>query len=479
MVTVGQLVAGRYRVLHPIGEGGMSRVFLAHDEADDAPVAIKRCTLPDGLTPDEQDVFRVWTAREARSFALVDHPNVVRPLDVLHDDEAPWIVMEFVPSRSLQQVLDESGPLPPARVAGIGLAVLEGLLAVRRAGLLHLDVKPSNVLIADDGRVMLSDFGPAVSAEGVRALAGAGIVLGSPKYLAPERLLDGIALPESDLWSLGATLYHAVEGRPPFVRPTTVETLRAVAEETPEPPTQAGPLTEVIVALLRRNPANRPEPPMVEYALRAVTGQPADRPALPPAKAPGQPAGRPGRRRVAVAATLVGVLVALIAVVALVRPDNGSGTPAAASLPSAPSDYYWYTSPGGSRVMLPLELPASGNAAGDVSAGGTDDRPRLEINIAGGPQGSVLETLTSDETTRSGGGGYRRLRIEDTLDGGAEWEYLYTPGGFGSSLHGIQRVVVADGRLYRFTWETTARTWPSEVFRFRTIVQSFQPPPGS
>src|SRR4051812_19579538 len=185
MVTVGQLVAGRYRVLHPLAEGGLSRVFLAHDEVDDEPVALKRCTLPDGLTADEEDVFRVWTAREARSFALVDHPNVVRTLDVLHDDEAPWIVMEFVPSRSLQQVLDESGPLPPARAAGIGLAVLEGLLPVRRAGLLHLDVKPSNVLIAHDGRVMLSDFGPAVSAEGVRALAGAGIVLGSPKYLAP------------------------------------------------------------------------------------------------------------------------------------------------------------------------------------------------------------------------------------------------------------------------------------------------------
>ncbi len=163
MVTVGQLVAGRYRVVHPLAAGGMSKVWLARDEMTGDPVAIKRCELPTGLTPDEQDLFRVWTVREARAFAIVGHPNVIRTLDVLPDDDAPWIVMEYVPSRSLQQVIDESGALPPARVAGIGLAVLEGLLAIRRAGLLHLDVKPSNVLIADDGRVVLSDFGPAVT----------------------------------------------------------------------------------------------------------------------------------------------------------------------------------------------------------------------------------------------------------------------------------------------------------------------------
>jgi hypothetical protein len=479
MVTVGQLVAGRYRIVHPLADGGMSRVWLAHDEAEDIPVAIKKCTLPEGLTPDEEDVFRVWTAREARSFALVDHPNVVRTLDVLPDDDAPWIVMEFVPSRSLQQVLDESGPLPPARVAGIGLAVLEGLLAVRRSGLLHLDVKPSNVLIANDGRVMLSDFGPAVTSEGVRALAGAGIILGSPKYLAPERLLDGIALPESDLWSLGATLYHAVEGRPPFVRATTVETLRAVSEETPGPPLQAGPLTEVIVALLRRNPAQRPEPPMVEHALRAVTGQPADRPALPPAKAPRGPVGRPGRRRIAVAAALVGVLVALIGVVALVRTDSGSGTPAVAASAAAPSGWYWYLSPGGTRVLLPLELSASGNSAGELTAGGNDAQPQLDITISDAGGISLVETLTNDETRRHVMGNYRRLRISENLDGTADWEYEYTNSLYGGERHGLQRVLRRDGRQYRIGWEVPAANWASELPRFYTVMESFQPPPGS
>ena len=274
-MTVGQLVAGRYRVVRPLAAGGLGGVWLAADETTGRPVAIKRCELPGGLTPDEQDLFRVWTVREARAYAAVQHPNVIRTLDVLPDDDAPWIVMEYVPCRSLQQVIDEAGALPPARVAGIGLAVLEGLLAVRRAGLLHLDVKPGNVLIADDGRVVLTDFGPAVTVDGIRALAAAGIILGSPKYLAPERLTGGVASPESDLWSLGATLYHAVEGRPPYVRATTVDTLLALAEGPPDPPVRAGPLTRVIESLLRHDPA--PGPPWKRWPtqLRGVVAQPA------------------------------------------------------------------------------------------------------------------------------------------------------------------------------------------------------------
>ncbi|GAA0548783.1 hypothetical protein GCM10010172_33340 [Paractinoplanes ferrugineus] len=475
MVTVGQLVAGRYRVLHPLADGGMSRVWLARDELEDSPVALKKCTLPAGLTPDEEDVFRVWTAREARSFTLVDHPNVVRTLDVLHDDDAPWIVLEFVPSHSLQQVLDESGPLPPARVAGIGLAVLEGLLAVRRAGLLHLDVKPSNVLIATDGRVMLSDFGPAVTSEGVRALAG--IVLGSPEYLAPERLLDGIALPESDLWSLGATLYHAVQGRPPFVRATTAETLQAVSELTPEPPARAGPLTEVIVALLSRNPADRPEPPMVEHALRAVTGQPAGRPELPPAKAPARADDKPGRgrRRLAMIAALVGVLGVLVAVVALLHPDDEAGIPASAASAAPPGGWYWYSSPGGSRVMLPNELAASG----DVTAGGRLDQPQLDIEAGDLGGRTLLGTLAEAESAIRAAGGYRRFRLSANPDGTADWEYQYSNSLLGGELHGIQRILLANGKFYRIRWEVPVATWAVELPRFHTIVESFQPPPGS
>ena len=282
-MRTGQLVAERYRLIEPLGAGGLGRVWLARDRADDRLVAIKKCALPDGLAPEAAELFFDWTVREAFALSRLSHPNVVRTFDVLPGDDAPWIVMEYVPARSLQDVIDESGPLPPPQVASIGLAMLDGLLAVRRAGMLHLDIKPSNVLIADDGRAMLTDFGPAVTTEGLRALAAAGIVLGSPKYLAPERLLDGEALPESDLWSLGATLYYAVEGRPPFARPTIDATLLAIAGERPDQPVLAGPLTGVLAGLLRHDPADRLPPVEAGAALSAIVRRPEpERP--PPAR---------------------------------------------------------------------------------------------------------------------------------------------------------------------------------------------------
>jgi serine/threonine protein kinase len=315
LVRTGQLIAARYRLLEPLGGGGLGRVWLARDRADDRLVAIKRCALPDGLAPEAGDLFFAWTVHEARELSRLGHPNVVRILDVIPADE-PWIVMEYVPSRSLQEVIDESGPLPPARVAAIGLAMLDGLLAVRRAGLLHLDIKPGNVLIADDGRAMLTDFGPAVTTEGLRALAAAGIVLGSPKYLAPERLIDGIGRPESDLWSVGATLYYAVEGRPPFARPTIDATLLAIAGERPDPPRQAGPLTGVLAGLLRHDPADRLTAGDAGAALSAI--------ALDPVAAPVGAAwpGRPSRRRIGFA-VLAAVVTALLAVVTVLAQRPG------------------------------------------------------------------------------------------------------------------------------------------------------------
>jgi serine/threonine protein kinase len=306
-------VAGRYRLVHPLGAGGLGRVWLADDEAAGRPVAIKKTAPPDELDPDERDLFLDWTVREARALAAIGHPNVVRTYDVLPDADAPWIVMEYVPSRSLQQILDECGALPPARVAGIGLAVLDALLAVRRAGLLHLDVKPSNVLIADDGRVVLTDFGPAVTDDGLRALAAAGIVLGSPKYLAPERM-DGLALPESDLWSLGATLYHAVEGRPPYARAPLHDTLSAIAEEPPDPARLAGPLGPVLEGLLRPDPADRLPAGDVGAELSAVVlGEDGPRPAV----------GWPSRSRLRLAG-LAALLTVLLAVVTVLADRHGA-----------------------------------------------------------------------------------------------------------------------------------------------------------
>jgi serine/threonine protein kinase len=270
MTVTETLVAGRYRIGPCLGTGGMGRVWLARDELLRRDVAIKEIALPFGLTDEEREEMRARTLREARAAARLSHPNVVRTYDVQPGDERPWIVMEYVPSRSLLQVIKENGPLPAKDVAGIGLAVLSALDAAYRAGVHHRDIKPSNVLIADDGRVLLTDFGAAVVDEGEGALTQTGIILGSPRYIAPERAATGVSTLESDLWSLGATLYEAVEGRAPYTRETTIAMLVALATEKPDPVDRAGPLKPVIQGLLQKKPENRMKPAEVEEKLRRI-----------------------------------------------------------------------------------------------------------------------------------------------------------------------------------------------------------------
>jgi serine/threonine protein kinase len=233
----------------------MGRVWEARDELLGRDVAIKEIS-PDGLSAAELGDLRERANREARAIAQVSHPNVVRIFDVVTEGGAPWIVMELVRSRSLLDVVNDEGPMPPERVARIGLDVLGALQAAHRAGILHRDVKPANVLIADDGRVVLTDFGLATLA-GDSTMTRTGVVLGSPSYLAPERALDEPARPGSDLWSLGATLFAAVEGRPPYVKSSPMATLAALMVDPPPVPQRAGVLAPALEALLRKDPSER------------------------------------------------------------------------------------------------------------------------------------------------------------------------------------------------------------------------------
>jgi eukaryotic-like serine/threonine-protein kinase len=269
MAVRRMLIAGRYRLHEPVGAGGMGRVWMARDEMLDRDVAVKEFVLPEWMTGDEKDRLRDRTLREARSAARLSHPHVVRIYDVVHADGLPWIVMEYVPSRSLYQVIAEDGPFPPEAAARIGLDVLSALTAAHRAGVLHRDVKPHNVLIGNDGRVVLTDFGLATFVDDA-SVTGPGLVVGSPQYVSPERARDGASTVESDLWSLGATLYAAVEGRSPYARESAMATLTALATEPPDRPVLAGPLTPVLTGLLRHDPAERLTGQQIEIKLRAV-----------------------------------------------------------------------------------------------------------------------------------------------------------------------------------------------------------------
>ncbi|MCF0097340.1 serine/threonine-protein kinase [Micromonospora sp. MH99] len=251
------LIAGRYRLLDLVGRGGMGRVWRARDEMLHREVAVKEVVPPSWLADHERAELRSRTLREARAAARLNHPAVVRLYDVVPVEGSPWIVMEYVPSRTLQDVIDAEGPLEPARAARIGLALLGALEAAHTAGVLHRDVKPQNVLVAHDGRVMLADFGLATFDGGDGAMTRPGMVLGSPQYVAPERAAEGVSTVAADLWSLGATLHAAVEGRSPYARSNAMATLSALAAGPPDPAPHAGPLAPVLAGLLRRDPRDR------------------------------------------------------------------------------------------------------------------------------------------------------------------------------------------------------------------------------
>ncbi|AZQ36851.1 serine/threonine protein kinase [Streptomyces cyaneochromogenes] len=263
----GQLVSGRYRLADAIGSGGMGRVWRAHDEVLHRAVAIKELTAALYVSESELERLLARTRAEARAAARINHSAVVTVHDVLEHDGRPWIVMELVEGYSLADAVKERGRVEPTEAARIGLWVLRALRAAHSAGVLHRDVKPGNVLIsAEDGRVLLTDFGIA-QIEGDTTITRTGEVVGSVDYLAPERVRGHDPGPSSDLWALAATLYTAVEGRSPFRRTSPLSTMQAVVEEDATEPQHAGPLTPVIAALLRKDPATRPSPAEAEQML--------------------------------------------------------------------------------------------------------------------------------------------------------------------------------------------------------------------
>jgi eukaryotic-like serine/threonine-protein kinase len=249
-------IGGRYRLDRTIGSGGMGTVWAGTDELLGRQVAVKEVRFPPELGEREQHELRERTMREARATAKLSHPNVVTTYDVVEEDDRPYIVMELLPTRSLSTVLREDGPLPPHRVAQIGVEMLSALEASHKQGVVHRDVKPGNVLLTTDGRAVLTDFGIATMA-GDPALTSTGVVLGSPSYMSPEQARGKRPGAVADLWSLGATLYSAVEGRPPFDAENALGTLTAVISDPVPTPRVEGPLREAILGLLRKDPDER------------------------------------------------------------------------------------------------------------------------------------------------------------------------------------------------------------------------------
>ncbi|MGI5232262.1 WD40 repeat domain-containing serine/threonine protein kinase [Actinoallomurus sp. CA-142502] len=370
-----RLVGGKYRLIEVLGEGAIGVVWRAHDESLGRDVAVKEIRLPAGLDVEQVGALRARTLREARAAARLSHPGIVTVHEVVRDDGRPWIVMELVHGRTLARVLKEDGPLPPARVAEIGAQILTALRAAHAAGVVHRDVKPSNVIL-DGDRTVLTDFGVA-SLDGGTVLTETGAMLGTPSYMAPEQARGAEATPASDLWSLGATMYAAVEGQPPFDGETVATVLVSLLTTDPPAPGRAGPLAPVIAGLLAKEPSMRmPADVLAAHLSRLTGGEPE--PAEPPPPEAEEETAPPRRRR-----SRTPLLLALLLTLAL-------GVAAAAIwLPRRPPHRAPAAAPAPPVVHLGIHFPST--------------RLKSDTNIfsvAFSPDGRRLACAGSDTTVR-------------------------------------------------------------------------------
>ncbi|QNP75788.1 protein kinase [Streptomyces roseirectus] len=348
-----RLLAGRYRLGGVLGRGGMGTVWRAEDETLGRTVAVKELRFPSSIDEEEKRRLITRTLREAKAIAKIRNNSAVTVFDVVDEDDRPWIVMELVEGRSLAEVIREDGLLKPRRAAEVGLAILDVLRAAHRAGILHRDVKPSNVLIAEDGRVVLTDFGIA-QVEGDPSITSTGMLVGAPSYIAPERARGHKPGPAADLWSLGGLLYAAVEGAPPYDKGSAIATLTAVMTEPLEEPKNAGPLRDVIYGLLTKDPVRRLDDAgaralleKIVYAPEPETTQPMDATQVVPMMArPDAPAKPERKTRPAAKATVTAGAPAVGRTA-----QAPAGVPAPVNAPTAGRSSGW-------PVMEPPDLPA-------------------------------------------------------------------------------------------------------------------------
>ncbi|GAA3226573.1 WD40 repeat domain-containing serine/threonine protein kinase [Actinocorallia longicatena] len=422
----GTLISGRYRLVAVIGSGGMGRVWRGHDELIGREVAVKEVLLPPDLGPEQRANLAQRAMREARSAGRLNHPGIVTVHAVVEYRGAPAIVMEYVPGGSLADAIRAEGRLPAERVTGIAAAMLGALRVAHEAGIVHRDLKPANVLLAGD-RVVITDFGIA-SLTGDAQITRSGVIIGTPAFMSPEQAHRERATPASDLWSLGATLYAAVEGRPPFDGEDLVAVLSALLTREPPPPLHAGPLAPLLEVLLSKDPARRPTAAQASELLSAPASAPrwpTPVPVREPGPHPTVPAtGRVGRRALllggaGLAAVAIGVPVAVQLFGSDGTPRRKPGGGTSGSVPPAVEDLPAQESGPATPTEITEERRITGHEHPIVS-------------VAFSPDGRLLASCDND---LSDGGA--KTRLWNAATGAAVVTLAGPPGVGGASADAV------------------------------------------
>ncbi|MBO2450286.1 serine/threonine protein kinase [Actinomadura barringtoniae] len=504
-----QVIAERYELLDMLGRGGMGAVWRARDRTLDREVAIKEVELPPGLDAAQRERVYARTFREARSAARLDHPGIVTVYDVVEHDGRPWIVMQLVRAPALDSVIATDGPLPPGRVAAIGVDLLEALRAAHAAGVIHRDVKPGNVLLPHN-RAVLTDFGIATVA-GDETLTQAGAIVGSPAYLAPEMARRQKASPASDLWSLGATLYAAVEGRPPYQRGDVWGVMAAVLSDEPDPTRLAGPLQPVLQGLLQKDPELRMRGEDASHLLREIAQgapvrampgpnePPARDMTLPPIPASQTVRPHPGkgpRWPILVPAGILAMVVIVAAVVLVIFVDNGGGnndrppgsrlTPTTTGGPSSPSASAPSTTVPQGFEPYRNSLFAASIPKGWTKEGSDDNVTFKDPNSSRGIAVQKIRDTPGNErvyltqTAESLKGSYQNYNETSFngkvpyQDGAAELEFTFTKDGKNGRCR--VRLFSFNGALYLATMPALASGWSDSNAKFDAFLNSFRSP---
>ncbi|WP_431902150.1 serine/threonine-protein kinase [Nonomuraea sp. bgisy101] len=500
-----QLVAHRYRLATELGRGGMGVVWEGHDTLLNRSIAIKEVLLPPGLSKSDRERHLMRTAREARTAARLNHPSVVAVYDVVEEDGRPWIIMELVRAPALDEVVATHGALPIREAAAVGRQVLSALKAAHEVGILHRDVKPSNILLCDDGRAVLTDFGIA-TAEGDSSLTRTGMVTGSPAFLAPERVrgLEDIG-PPSDLWSLGATLYAALTGRSPFERGEPMATLSALLGEEPDYRRIPPALHPVLKGLLKKEPEERLSAAEADALLLSIGEQQA-------AKHDDDDDERPSSRRRGSRTTLMAAAAAILVVTVgagaylKLSPEAAQGsarlpqtkavtpasTPANPASPATPSPTptpavsrtpvaltRLWTSPDGWSIQRPTRWKGARSQAYTQWT-----RPDRSAHLGVEEQYATLDPhqiLRDAEESMTGAADVRTVRRKTAPQGAVDWEFTWTaaPGhpwaAEGRVYHEVRRAMVAGDTAYVVSWTVAEEQWRRHGRMMRQVMGSFTP----